>query len=316
MSAAQSSIPTILVTGGNGQIGFELRRSLAPLGIVVAPTRAALDLADPSGLRQFVRSLRPDVIVNAAAYTDVDKAETESDVAFAVNGIAPGVLAEEAALLGSLFVHYSSDYVFGGGSDMPQSEIDPTSPLSCYGASKLAGDQAIAASNAQAIIFRTSWVAGLRGSNFVRTILRLGAERQSLSVVADQFGAPTPAGLLADVTAHVVSRHWFDTACGAVPSGLYNLAASGVTSWHAYAVEVLHYAANHGLDLRLAPSAVKAIPAADYPSAAPRPANSRLDTTKVRKTFGISLPEWQDGIHYLIDQMLAGHFKGPQSRRR
>lgn len=297
--------PTILVTGSNGQVGFELRRSLAPLGRVVALDRTSCDLSDPAGLRKLIRRTRPDVIVNAAAYTAVDRAETEAEIAFAINGVAPGVLAEEACAAGSLLVHYSTDYVFSGEGTTPHSEKDPVGPLSVYGKSKLEGERAIAEAGGQAIVLRTCWVAGAHGGNFAKTMLRLGRERDKLRVIADQVGAPTTAALIADVTAQIVGRAWLHGDHGVFPSGIYHLAASGETSWHGYAAEVLRYAMSKGVMLRVVPEAIEAISAAEYPLPAPRPNNSRLNTLKLCETFGIHLPEWQQGVHFLLDQVLS-----------
>ncbi|MEM5427395.1 dTDP-4-dehydrorhamnose reductase [Cupriavidus oxalaticus] len=297
--------PSILVTGSNGQIGFELRRSLATLGQVFALGHADCDLGAPDIVRAVVRRLRPDVIVNAAAYTAVDQAEFESELAFAVNGVAPGVLAEEACSLGSLLVHYSTDYVFAGSGDTPHQETDEVGPLSVYGKSKLAGERAIAGTNASAVVLRTCWVAGAHGTNFARTILEQGRERDTLRVVNDQFGAPTTASLIADVTARIIDRAWIHGSRAAFPSGIYHLAAAGETSWHGYATEVLRYAARKGVVLRVDPDRIEAIPAMALPRAAQRPANSRLNTRKLHDTFDIHLPEWQAGVHYLIDQILS-----------
>lgn len=299
------NIPTLLVTGSNGQVGFELRRSLAPLGNVIALDRAACDLSRPDTLRQLIRQYRPDVIVNPAAYTAVDKAETDADAAFAVNGAAAGVLAEEAKALGSLLVHYSTDYVFDGRKAGPYVELDAVDPQSIYGKSKLAGEQAIAASGATALVLRTCWVAGAHGGNFAKTMLKLGRERDSLRVIADQFGAPTTAALIADVTAQIIARHWLAGDRAAFPAGIYHLAAGGETTWHAYATEVLRYAASKGVALKADPESIVPIPASEYPLPAPRPANSRLDTSKLRETFDIHLPDWQQGIHFLLDQILS-----------
>lgn len=296
--------PTILVTGSNGQVGFELRRSLAPLGNVVALDRAGCDLSQAEGLRRVVREHRPAVIVNAGAYTAVDKAETDSDLAFAVNGAAAGVLAEEALALGSLLVHYSTDYVFDGTAPGAYVETDAVNPQSVYGKSKLAGEEAIAESGAQALVLRTCWVAGAHGGNFAKTMLRLAGERDSLRVIVDQVGAPTTAALIADVTAHIVARHWLAGSREDFPSGVYHLAAAGETSWHGYAVAVLRYARTLGIALKAGPENVEAIPATAYPLPAPRPANSRLDTTRLRDTFGIHLPSWEQGIHHLLDEIL------------
>lgn len=298
------SSPTLLVTGSNGQVGFEVRRSMMPLGRVVALDRAACDLSRPDELRRVVRELRPDVIINAAAYTAVDKAETDADAAYAINGTAAGVLADEARALGSLLVHYSTDYVFDGRKDAAYTETDAANPQSVYGKSKLAGEQAIAAAGCAALILRTCWVAGAHGSNFAKTMLKLGRERDSLRVIADQFGAPTSAALIADVTAQIVARHWLHGQRDAFSSGLYHLAAAGETTWHGYATEVLRYALARGVDLKVDLTGIEAIPAIAYPLPAPRPANSRLDTGKLRQTFDIHLPDWRQGMHHLLDQLL------------
>jgi dTDP-4-dehydrorhamnose reductase len=305
MQPKVTRIPTLLVTGSNGQVGFELRRSLAPLGRVMAVDRAGCDLTRPDELRRVVRELRPDVIVNPAAYTAVDKAETEAELAYAINGVAPGVLADEAKALGSLLVHYSTDYVFDGRKDGAYVEADAVDPQSVYGKSKLAGEQAIAASGATALVLRTCWVAGAHGGNFAKTMLKLGRERDSLRVIADQFGAPTTAALIADVTAQIVSRHWLRGRREAFPAGVYHLAAAGETTWHGYATEVLRCAAARGIELKVDPARIEAIPATAYPLPAPRPANSRLNTEKLRETFDIHLPDWQQGIHFLLDQILS-----------
>lgn len=296
--------PKFLVTGSNGQVGFELRRSLAPLGEVIALDRASCDLTQPDALRQLVREYRPDVIVNPAAYTAVDKAESDADTAFAVNGTAAGVLAEEARALGSLLVHYSTDYVFDGTKAGLYVETDAVNPQSVYGKSKLAGERAIAASGAVALVLRTCWVAGAHGGNFAKTILKLGRERENLRVIADQFGAPTTAALIADVTAQIVARYWLFGERSAFPTGIYHLAAAGETTWHGYATEVLTYAARKGVELKADPTSIEPIPATAYPLPAPRPLNSQLDTCKLRDTFGIHLPDWRQGVHFLLDQIL------------
>jgi len=299
------SAPIILITGTNGQVGFELRRSFAPLGRVVALDRSTCDLSEPDALRRAVRQYRPDVVLNPAAYTAVDRAQAESELAYAVNGVAPGILAEEARALGSLFVHYSTDYVFDGEKSSPYVETDAAGPRSVYGKSKLAGEQAVATVGGPHLVLRTSWVAGQHGSNFAKTMLRLGRERETFNVVADQFGAPTSAALIADVTAQIVGRFWLHGARDHFPTGLYHLAAAGETSWHLYAREVLTYAAQCGAALKASPERVVAIPACDYPLPAPRPTNSRLDTSRLRETFGIHLPGWQDGIYHLLDGILS-----------
>ena len=300
MQRKARAVPKLLVTGSNGQVGFELRRSLAPLGEVIALDRAGCDLSQPDALRRVVREHCPDVIVNPAAYTAVDKAESDVETAFAVNCAAAGVLAEEARALGSLMVHYSTDYVFDGTKAGAYAEAD----ASIYGKSKLAGEQAIAASGATALVLRTCWVAGAHGGNFAKTMLKLGRERDSLRVIADQFGAPTTAALIADVTAQIIARYWLSADRSAFPGGVYHLAAAGETTWHGYATEVLRYAAVCGVALKVDPETITAIPATEYPLPAPRPANSRLDTTKLRETFDVHLPDWRQGVRFLLDQIL------------
>ncbi|MDG0026266.1 dTDP-4-dehydrorhamnose reductase [Trinickia sp. Y13] len=305
MQPNSPGVPTLLVTGSNGQVGFELRRSLAPLGRVIALDRAGCDLSRPDALRGVLREWRPDVIVNAAAYTAVDKAEGDVDAAFAINAAAPGVLAEEARAAGSLLVHYSTDYVFDGCKQGPYVETDAVNPRSVYGQSKLAGEQAIEAAGGTALVLRTCWVAGAHGGNFAKTMLKLGRERDTLRVIADQFGAPTTASLIADVTAQIVSRHWLHGRRESFPAGVYHLAAGGETTWHGYATEVLKNAAARGAELKIDPASIEAIPTSAYPLPAPRPANSRLDTRKLRETFGIYLPDWREGMHLLLDQILS-----------
>ncbi|MDP2826154.1 MAG: dTDP-4-dehydrorhamnose reductase [Sulfuritalea sp.] len=286
----------ILLTGASGQLGRELKRSLACLGEVVACDRRQLDLADPDTLRDAVRAIAPTVIVNAAAYTAVDKAEAEPEVAEAINAVAPAILAEEARRLGALLIHYSTDYVFDGAKPTPYGEDDLPAPLSTYGRSKHAGELAIAASGVHHLIFRTSWVYGLHGANFMKTMLRLGRERDELRVVGDQIGAPTWARHLADATALILARR-------EVPSGLYHLAASGETSWHGYAEAIFAEAQRAGL-MEKSP-VVHRITSADYPLPASRPANSRLDCSRLRRDFGLALPDWRTG---LIDCLADARF--------
>ena len=293
----------ILLTGKNGQVGFELQRALAPLGPLVAVGRAECDLADAEALRRLVRAVRPGIIVNPAAYTAVDKAESDPETAFAINGIAPGVLGEEATRLDALVIHYSTDYVFNGAKQTSYMEDDIANPQSVYGKSKLAGDQALLRSTKNAIIFRTSWVFGAHGNNFVKTMLRLAAERDSLKVVADQFGAPTSAALIADVTAQIL-RRYLQADRKDFPFGLYNLAASGETNWCDFARTVIGTALAAGRPLAVRPEDVLPISTDQYPLPAPRPANSRLDTHKIQETFGLHLPMWQEGLKHVLQQIL------------
>jgi dTDP-4-dehydrorhamnose reductase len=293
---------TFLLTGKDGQVGFELQRSLAPLGKIVAVDRDACDLADADALRALVRRIRPRVIVNPAAYTAVDKAESEAEQAQAINALAPGVLAEEADRLGALFVHYSTDYVFNGNKSGAYVEADATDPQSVYGRSKRDGELAVLAATQRHLVLRTSWVVGAHGANFAKTMLRLAAERDSLSVVADQWGAPTSAALIADVTAHLIRRWQQDS--DHYPYGIYHLVADGETNWCDYARFVLGEAVRSGKPLKVLPDAVKAIATAEYPTPARRPANSRLNTDRLRQTFGLELPDWQHGVRHILQQIL------------
>lgn len=292
----------ILLTGPNGQLGFELQRALAPLGEVVALDRAACDLSDTAAARAVVRDIAPDLIVNPAAYTAVDKAETDAASAFTVNAEIPAIFAAEARRLGIPLIHYSTDYVFDGSKATAYVEDDATEPQSVYGRSKRDGELAIQASGADALILRTSWVVGAHGGNFAKTMLRLAAQRDRLNVVADQFGAPTSAALLADVTAHLVRQIQRERA--AFPFGLYHLTAGGETHWCDYARYVIGAARAAGLPLLASPETVQAITTADYPTPARRPANSRLDTQKFRNTFGLTLPDWRVGVSHVLRQIL------------
>jgi dTDP-4-dehydrorhamnose reductase len=296
----------ILLLGKNGQVGWELQRTLAPLGEVVALDQdggegLVGDLTDETGLRATVAAISPDVIVNAAAYTAVDQAENEPELAHRINAVALEVLAGEAAARGIWLVHYSTDYVFDGSGERPWRENDSPGPLSIYGASKLAGEEAIRASNCRHLILRTSWVYGARGSNFVRTMLRLAAERDHLTVVSDQVGAPTGADLVADATAHLVRSVLTEPVDH--PGGLYHLAAAGETSWHAYASFVIEEARRQGAALNV--KEVVPILSADWPSPAVRPLNSRLDTARLRTDFGLQLPDWKPGVARLVQQVLS-----------
>ena len=296
----------ILLLGKNGQVGWELQRALAPLGELVALDRQGAnglhgDLARPEALAEAVRVLRPDVIVNAAGYTAVDKAESEPDLAATVNAAAPGVLAKAAADVDAWLVHYSTDYVFDGSGSAARDESAPTGPLSVYGQTKLEGEHAIAASGAKHLIFRTSWVYAARGGNFARTMLRLAAEREQLRVVCDQIGAPTGADLIADVTAHAIR-----VARGRPGlAGIYHLAAAGETSWHGYACHVIEWARSQGQAVKVPRQAIEAVHTAAYPTPARRPLNSRLSTDKLRQTFELQLPAWQTGVERMLSEVLG-----------
>ncbi len=271
----------ILLTGRNGQVGWELERTLAPLGQIIACDRVALDLADVDGIRTAVRAAKADIIVNAAAYTAVDKAEAEPALAMAVNGTAPGILAEEAKRSGALLVHYSTDYVFDGSKPGAYSEDDRPNPINAYGRSKLAGEQAIAAVDCRHLILRTSWVYGLRGQNFLRTMLRLAGERNELRVVDDQVGSPTWSRMIAEATVAILAQ---PVEC----SGIFHLTAAGSTSWHGFARAILdsiNWTGN-----------LAAIPTAAYPLPARRPVNSVLANAKLADQFALALPDWRDSF--------------------
>lgn len=295
----------ILLFGCNGQVGWELQRSMSVLGDVFAlgsdaarnPHRACGDLRDLHGITKTVREVEPDVIVNAAAHTAVDRAESEPDLAHAINASAPAVLAEEAQRLGAWLVHYSTDYVFDGGGTRAWREEDACAPLSVYGQSKLAGERAVARC-VRHLVFRTSWVYAARGGNFAKTMLRLATERDQLQVIDDQIGAPTSAELLADVTAHTLAS----AIARPELAGLYHCTASGETSWCGYARYVLEQAQGQGLALRAGPEQVHAIATASYPTAAQRPLNSRLDTSRLRDAFSIHLPHWQLGVRRMLQE--------------
>jgi dTDP-4-dehydrorhamnose reductase len=283
----------ILITGANGQVGFELQRALAPLGEVTAVTRQQVDLASADEIRNVLNRMQPDVIVNPAAYTAVDKAEVEADLAHSINATAPGLMAEWAAAHHALLVHYSTDYVFDGTKSGPYREDDETT--------KWHGEDAVRQTNANHVILRTSWVVGAHGNNFLKTILRLACEREHLKIVADQIGAPTSAGLIADVTAQLIARH-----CDLreqIEFGTFHLAASGETSWYEYARYVVRLAQKSGRELKLSPDSIEPIPTSGYPLPATRPANSRLDCRKLTGAFGLTLPHWQRGIDYVFAQL-------------
>jgi dTDP-4-dehydrorhamnose reductase len=293
-----------LLLGRNGQVGFELRRALAPLGEVAAFDFPACDLTVPDSIRGIINAVAPQVIINAAAYTAVDTAEASPQLARAINAVAPGIIGTEAKKIGARVIHYSTDYVYDGTKTTPYLETDLANPLGVYGLTKRDGDEALIASGAEHFIFRTSWVFGAHGANFVKTVLRLGAERDRLNVVADQFGAPTSAALLADATAQVLAQLRWRTP-GDATSGSYHLTAAGETSWHGFAQAILRGGASRRLTLKLRPEAVRAITTSEYPLPARRPANSRLDTTRFRTTFGLTLPHWQSGLDHVLDQLIV-----------
>jgi len=290
----------ILLTGKTGQVGFELQRSLAPLGEVIALDAEDLDLASPDAIRKKVREIKPQIIVNAAAYTAVDHAESEPDLAMKVNGVAPGVLAEEAKRLDALLVHYSTDYVFDGTKSGPYTETDAPNPLSVYGRSKLAGDQAIQATGVPHYIFRTSWVYAARGQNFVQTMLRLGRERSELRIVDDQIGAPTWARFIAEATAQVLRQLGDGHKAIGDRAGIYNLTATGAVSWYGFASAIFAEA-----KAQLGTTTPKLIPitTAEYPLAARRPANSCLDNSKLTRTFGLTPPSWNEMLKACMDEL-------------
>ena len=295
----------LLLLGMGGQVGWELQRSLAPLGELVAldfdsPGPLSADFTRPDALAATVRAVVPQIIVNAAAHTAVDKAEAEPELAHTLNAAAPAVLAREAAAIGAWLIHYSTDYVFDGSGSTPWREDSPTGPLSVYGRTKLEGEDAIRASGCQHLILRTSWVYAARGGNFARTMLRLAAERDRLEVIADQIGAPTGAELLADVTAHALRSVLSRPELG----GTYHAVAGGQTSWHGYAQHVIEFARAAGQAIRVQPQDIAAVPTSAFPTAARRPHNSRLDTRKLQQAFGLTLPDWRIGVERMLREVL------------
>lgn len=296
----------ILLLGRNGQVGWELQRSLGVLGEVISlgssatgnPDGLCGDLTDLDGLQETMQRVAPDVIVNAAAHTAVDKAESEPELARTINALAPAVLAQAAIKTRAWLVHYSTDYVFDGGGSVPRKETDATGPLSVYGQTKLEGEQAVATAPKH-LILRTSWVYAARGANFAKTMLRLASERDALTVINDQFGAPTSAELLADVTAHALQTLFQRPAL----AGLYHCVASGETTWHGYAQFVLGQAQAMGLALKAGPAQVNSTSTSNYPTPAKRPLNSRLDTRKLQEAFGLTLPDWQTGVARMLSEI-------------
>jgi dTDP-4-dehydrorhamnose reductase len=294
----------ILLFGKGGQVGWELQRSLAPLGEIIALDHDSKELCGDftnlKGVAETINTVKPDVIVNAAAHTAVDKAESEPNLARTINALAPGVLAEEAKRSNAWLIHYSTDYVFDGSGAMPWRENDSTAPLNAYGATKLEGEQLIQQSGCHHLIFRTSWVYGARGGNFAKTMLKLAQERDSLKVINDQIGAPTGADLLADVTAHAIQK----ARQSPEVSGLYHLVAAGETSWHGYASFVLDLAQRAGVELKVTPDKIEPVPTSAFQTPAKRPHNSRMNTEKLQSTFDLHLPNWEIGVERMLTEIL------------
>lgn len=293
----------ILLTGCNGQVGWELARALLPLGDVIAVNRSQADLSDPDGLRRVIQKFSPDVVINPAAYTAVDKAETDREPAFLVNAEAPRVLAEEAAKNSALLIHYSTDYVFDGTKNAPYTEDDATHPINVYGESKLAGEQAIQATGADHLILRTSWVYAARGQNFLRAILRLAAEREELNIVADQIGSPTWARLIAEATAHIARQALLERQQGNFSSGIYNLTSTGETSWHGFAQAIVEIARQQGTQ-PVKNLTINPIPTTDYPVPAKRPLYSRLSMDRLEQRFGLKMPSWDSALRLCMGDTL------------
>lgn len=293
----------ILLFGKNGQVGWELQRALAPLGKVVAldsrSTAYCGDLSNPQGVAETIRALKPQIIVNAAAYTAVDKAESDADSARCVNALAVTEMAKAAEETGAWLIHYSTDYVFDGQGTQPWREEDTTGPLSVYGTTKLEGEQGIQQYCSRYLIFRTSWVYAARGNNFAKTMLKLAKDRETLSVINDQYGAPTGADLIADCTAHAVRFALKDKGL----AGIYHLIASGETTWHAYASKVIAFAKSQGVELKV--DAINSVPTSAFPTPAKRPSNSRLNTEKFQRSFNLTLPDWQTGVERMLVEILG-----------
>ncbi|MBL1260659.1 MAG: dTDP-4-dehydrorhamnose reductase [Thiotrichaceae bacterium] len=303
--------PRILLSGTNGQVGSALQCLLSKNNEVFAFERATLDLTNSEQIRQHVQEIKPDIIVNAAAYTAVDQAEKEPALAFAINGTAPGIFAEEAAHINAILIHYSTDYVFDGSGNQPWQEEDKPAPLNIYGASKLAGEQTIKASGATHLILRTSWVYGEHGNNFVKTILRLAAEKEALNIIDDQIGAPTSAEFIADATAQILNQLKENSI--ALKSGTYHLCCSGETSWHGFSSEIVRLAKQHNTPLAV--KEINSIPTSDYPTPAERPKNSRLDCTRLEKTFGLQPISWQAALANTLPLIIASSAEASASAK-
>ena len=298
----------ILLIGANGQIGYELARQLPPLGEVIALDRTHMDLTDPDQVRAVIRYHQPQLLINAAAYTAVDQAESEPELTMRINAEAPAVMAQEAQALGAGMIHYSTDYVFDGSKDGSYEEDDATNPLNVYGRSKLAGELAVAAACEAHWIFRTSWVYGVHGNNFLKTMMRLMQEREQLAIVADQIGAPTWARTIGEVTRHLLTNGNGDTTILdglRATSGLYHLTAGGATSWHEYACFIATQLQAHRMAIKATADKIAAIPSAAYPTPAARPLNSRLSLEKLQRTFAITMPAWQSDVTACLDELIA-----------
>lgn len=295
----------MLITGGSGQVGFELRRQLSTLGDILAPNRAALDLSDANAVSAYLTQHKPDLVVNAAAYTAVDNAESDHAMSARLNAELPAQLAEYCQKNDRWLVHYSSDYVYNGEGQTPWQEGDATGPCNAYGETKLAGDEAVANSGCQHLIFRTSWVYSAFGKSFLSTMLRLGAERSALSIVGDQVGAPTPARLIALITQQAIAKLSSAQATNTLESGVYHLAPKGETSWHGFACEIFQQAKQAGLPLAITSEGVTAIPTTEYPTPATRPLNSRLTVDKIEKALGIQMPNWQSQLALTVEEIAS-----------
>jgi len=291
----------ILLSGANGQVGSALQHSLGEKNEVFAFDRTTLDLANSEQIRQRVQEIKPDIIINAAAYTAVDQAEKEPDLAFTINGIAPGIFAEEAAQIGATLIHYSTDYVFNGNGNQPWREEDKPAPLNIYGASKLAGEQAIKATEATHLILRTSWVYGEHGNNFVKTILRIAAEKEELNIIDDQIGAPTSAEFIASATTKILNQLKGNSI--ALKSGTYHLCCSGKTNWHGFASEIVRLATQNNTPLTV--KKIHPIPTSAYPTPAERPKNSSLNCTRLKKVFGLQPMSWQMALANTLPLIIA-----------
>lgn len=302
-SVFANKVPTILITGKNGQVGWELQRALLPVGKVVSVDRNQLDLSSSESVRTFIRDIKPDIIVNAAAYTAVDKAEEEQELAYQINSVSPGIMAEEAKFIGALLIHYSTDYVFNGTKDCPYSESDEPDPLNVYGSSKLAGEKAIQGSGCDYLILRTSWVFASRGHNFLLSMLRLSQEREELKIVADQIGSPTSSKFIACATLQIICQALKERQLDEFDSGVFNLISSGKTSWHGFATAIIKSAQILLPELTIITKKIESIPTEEYPVPAKRPANSQLSTEKLQQRFAVYSPDWQEQMELSLQEV-------------